>query len=209
MQRFLIVGLILTLAGSAGAVEKKRRPAGYGTFHQRLALSTHLGGGFPTGDFSNSSLGNAQAGLVGNMEVEYYFTDYFSLGFDFSTGWFDDEDFSELSSWVNNYQAFGRFVIPTGGSVSPYGKIGLGVSALTYKEELPVGTLYSNSDPGMSLAFGGGMLFRASNLVSVNLGMGYDVLFLDDSEVEDTGFIVGYDPGYFSILFGFSFYLQP
>ncbi|MCI0531236.1 MAG: porin family protein [candidate division Zixibacteria bacterium] len=209
MRKLLVLGLILSLAGSAGAVEKKRRPAGYGMFLQRLALSTHLGGGFPTGDFSNSSLGNAQVGLVGNMEVEYYFTDGFSLGFGYSGGWFDDEDFSDFSSWVNNYQAFGRFVVPTGGRVRPYGRFGLGVSALTYKEELPVGTLYSNSDPGVSLAFGGGMLFRASNLVSVNLGMGYDVLFLDDSEVEDTGFIVGYDPSYFSILFGLSFYLQP
>lgn len=212
MKKGLVALLIVTLAASASAIERKSR-ASYSPsdlwFYQNLALTLEVGAGIPMGGFSNSSLGNAETGVLANFQVEYYFSPNFSAGFDFSGGVFDDEDDIDLSSWVHDYQLALRFLVPVEGRVRPYAKLGLGVSNITYRVESPVGTLTSTSDLGMSLGLGGGVLWRVSRHVSLNTGVGYRVAFLDDAEVENSGLIVGYDPSYFAFNFGLSFFIKP
>ncbi|OGC76820.1 MAG: hypothetical protein A2145_05710 [candidate division Zixibacteria bacterium RBG_16_40_9] len=70
-----------------------------------------------------------------------------------------------------------------------------------------MGTLTSTSDPGLSLGLGGGALWRISRLVGLSGGLGYHVAFLSGSEVANSGLEVGYNPAYFSVDFGASFFI--
>lgn len=215
MKKLLVVLLVLGLVGLSQAVEKRVRGSYEDMYYQNLALSAQFGIGLPLGDFGDSQVGNAAVGGVGKFGVEYYFTESFSLGFDFSGGIFEDDDDPDFQSWVNNYQLFGRFLMPVEGKVRPYGKLGLGLSTLTQEIEdvglvgSPIrGTFTFGSDPGLSLALEAGAVWRVSDLVALNGGLGYDVAFLNDAEVGNSDVIVGFDPNYFSINFGLSFFLK-
>ena len=110
---------------------------------------------------------------------------------------------------VNNYQLFGRVVIPVQGSVFPYAKFGLGLSTITSEEDFSFGTLVTDSDPGLSLALDGGIIWRISHSLGLTGGFRYDVAFLEETEIEETNVAVGFDPSYFSLNLGLSFYLRP
>jgi hypothetical protein len=212
MKKLLTGILLVSLASWCGAVEKRGRGySGQEMFIHNLALSAGFGVGVPLGDFGDSQFGNAEAGGIGNFELEYYFAESFSLGFRFSGGLFQDDDDQDFTNRVSNYQVFGKFLVPVEGKVRPYGRFSLGLSTITYRVEnfLNLGTLTSVSDPGFSLGLDGGVVWRVSNLISLNAGLGFDVAFLEDSEVENSGLNVGYDPSYFSVNFGLSFYLRP
>ena len=210
LKKILVPVIVLTLAGAGWGVERQGRGSYDDMFRQTLALSFSLGGGIPLGDFGDSQVGNAEAGGVGNLEIEYYFIPSFSMGFDFGAGIFEDDDDPDWTNQINNYQFFGRLTAPVEGSVRPFGKFGIGISTITYDVEdfLGLGTLNSTSDAGLSLALAGGANWRVSRLVGINGSMGYNVAFLEEAEVENSGTIVGYDPSYFSINFGLSFYLR-
>ena len=212
MKKLLVLVLLLSLFGwSAGVERKSRKIHSEGDiYYQHLALSGSFGLGIPLGDFSDSKLGNAEAGGVAGLGAEYYFTESFSSGLNFSSGIFEDDDDPNFTSWVNNYQLFWRFSAPLEGRVRPYAKFGLGFSTITYEEDFSVlGRLVSTSDAGFSLALAGGAIWRVSKLVGISTGVGYDVAFLEDTEVENSGAVVGYDPNYFSINFGVSFFFRP
>ena len=89
----------------------------------------------------------------------------------------------------------------------PFFRFGLGLSTITYEAEdfLKLGTLTSVSGPGFSMGLEGGVVWRVSKLIGLNGGIGYDLAFLEDAEVENSGLNVGYDPNYFSVNFGFSY----
>ena len=211
MKRIITAGLVLVLAVSCWGVEKKSRTYGEAQFYQNLSLSVNFGIGIPLGDFSDSQLGNAEVGGVGSFDIEYYFAESFGLGFRFSGGFFEDEDDPDLSSWVNNYQLYGRFLVPVEGRVRPFFRFGLGLSTITYEAEdfLNLGTLTSVSDPGFSMGLEGGVVWKVSKLIGLNGGIGYDIAFLEDAEVENSRLNVGYNPSYFSVNFGLSFFLRP
>lgn len=213
MKRLFVAVILLSLVTLSGAVERefKSDNSYMYAFNRNLALSAGLGLGIPLGDFSNSRLGNAQVGGVGSFEAEYYFANEFSLGFRFSGGIFEDRDDPDFTNWVNNYQLFGRFLVPVEGRVRPYGRFGLGLSTITLESRhfLNLGTLTSTSDVGFSMGWDAGVVWRASNSLSINGGVGYDVAFLKENEVDRSGVPVGYDPNYFSINFGISFFMKP
>jgi hypothetical protein len=157
LKKILVPVIVLVVAGAGWGVERQGRGSYDDMFRQSLALSFSLGGGIPLGDFGDSQVGNAEAGEVGNIEIEYYFVPSFSMGFDFGGGIFEDDDDPDWTNRINNYQFFGRLTAPVEGSVRPFGKFGIGISTITYDVEdfLGLGTLNSTSDAGLSLALAG------------------------------------------------------
>lgn|SRR5574341_81942 len=216
MKRLLTFIMLVSLATWCGAVEKRAKGSysGMDMFDQHLALSLQLGVAIPTGDFADqtvfgSTFDNASAGGGGAFQIEYFVTRSFSVGLDFSGGVFEDDNFDNTDKMVNNYQLFGRVVFPVQGSVFPYAKFGLGLSTITSEEEFFYGTFIADSDPGLSLALDGGIIWRVSNAIGLTGGFRYDAAFLEEAEIEETNVAVGFDPGYFSINLGLSFYLRP
>jgi hypothetical protein len=213
MKKSCLLILFFGLVLSAEAVERKERSSASHMYFpsQSIAISLEAGAGIPLGDFSDSQFGNAEVGGVGAISFEYYFADFVSLGARGSGGIFGDDDDSDFSSRINNYQLFARFLVPVEGKVRPYGRFALGISTITYSVEdfMDLGTLTSLSDPGFSIGLDGGIVWSVSRLIGISGGVGYDVAFLESSEVEDSGFDVGYDVSYFSVNFGVSFFIQP
>jgi|GEM_PF-3850768 len=216
MKRLLTVILLVNLASWCGAVEKraKSRYSETDMFNKHLALSLQLGVAIPVGDFADqtilgSTFDNAEVGGGAAFQIEYFVAPSFSVGLDFSGGIFEDDNFSNIDKMINNYQLFGRVVFPVPGRVFPYAKLGMGLSTITSEEELFYGTFITDSDPGLSLALDGGIIWRVSPRVGITGGFRYDVAFLEGVEIEDTNVELGFDPRYFSLNLGVSFYLRP
>lgn len=210
MKRLLVSLFIFAFVVQAGAAQKKsmKSYSGAEPYRHNWAVSASLGLGVPVGDFSNSQVGNAGTGGIANLQGEYFIDDRFSLGFEISRGILQDDRDNNLENRVNNYQVLGRYLVPLDGRVRPYGKANLGLSTITYRDENfgGMGTLTSTSDPGLSLGLSGGALWRISRSWSFNGGMGYHVAFLSGSEVANSGSDVGYNPAYFSLDLGASFF---
>ena len=210
MKRLLVSLFIFAFVVQAGAAQKKsmKSYSGADPYRHNWAVSATLGLGVPVGDFSNSQVGNAGTGGIANLQGEYFIDDRFSLGFEISRGMLQDDGNNNLENRVNNFQATGRYLVPMDGRVRPYGKFNLGLSTITYRDENfgGMGTLTSTSDPGLSLGLSGGALWRISRSWSLNGGMGYHVAFLSGSEVANSGSDVGYNPAYFSVDLGVSFF---
>ena len=209
MKRLLVSLFIFAFVVQAGAAQKKSMKSYSGEpFRHNWAVSASLGLGMPVGDFGNSQVGNAGTGGIANLQGEYFIDDRFSLGFEISRGMLNDDTDNNLKNRVNNFQATGRYLVPMDGRVRPYGKFNMGLSTITYRDENVAGggTLTHTSDPGLSLRFDGGALWRIAKSWSLNGGLGYHVAFLSGSEVANTGSDVGYNPAYFSLDLGASFF---
>lgn len=209
MKRLLVSLFIFAFVVQAEAAQKRSmtRYSGAELYRHNWAVSATLGLGLPVGDFGNSQVGNAGTGAIANLEGEYFIDDRFSLGFEISRGMLNNETDNNRKNRVNNFQATGRYLVPLEGRVRPYGKFNMGLSTITFREENVAGggTLTHTSDPGLSMGFGGGALWRITRSWSLNGGMGYHVAFLSGAEWR-SGSEVGYNPAYFSVDLGASFF---
>ncbi len=208
MKRLLVSLFIFAFVVQAAA--QKRSMSSYSgaeLYRHNWAVSATLGLGLPVGDLSNSQVGNAGTGAIANLEGEYYLDNGLAVGFEISRGMLNNETDNNRKNRVNNFQATGRYLVPLEGRVRPYGKFNMGLSTITFREENVAGggTLTHTSDPGLSMGLGGGALWRITRSWSLNGGMGYHVAFLSGAEWR-SGSEVGYNPAYFSVDLGASFF---
>ena len=179
-------------------------------FENRLVLSIFTGPGFPISDFSSSSGGNNKSGGIDVvLEFEWYFAKQVSIGLALWGGVYGDKDFDKdfgdiPQTNVHTAGGFIKYTLVTGGDWFPYGKFGLGWTVLKFEEP----TFTVTTDGGMALMLGTGVLWRVSNLISINGQLAYNHSFVEDAQVK--GFsspVVGFDVQYIAVDAGISFFL--
>ena len=175
-------------------------------FENRLVLSIFIGPGFPISDFSSSSGGNHKSGGADVvLEFEWYFAKQVSLGLALWSGFYDDKDFGEdLQTSVFTGGGFIKYTLATGRDWFPYGKFGLGWTELEFEDP----ALTIKTDGGMGLRLGTGVLWRVSDLISVNGELAYNHSFVEDAQIKGfTNTVVGFDVQNIAIDAGISFFL--
>jgi len=175
-------------------------------FEDHLVLSLFLGTGIPVGDFSSSDKGNHESGGADvGLEVEWYFAKQVSVGLALWGGIYDDKDWGEdLQTNITTGGGFIKYTLPMQAKWFPYGKFGLGWTELEFED--PAVTL--KTDGGAAIMLGVGILWRVSDLISVNGQTTYNYSFVEDARVkalENT--VIGYDLQYIAIDVGISFYI--
>jgi hypothetical protein len=197
------VMLCLGQVNNAGAVEKRY---GMGTdFQDHIVLTVFAGGGFPSGDFGSSSVGNHETGFSGALEFEWYFSRQTSLGLTTRESEFEDKDFGDdLVTNVTSYGVFIKHTIPAGDAWFGYGKFALNWTELNFEDP----GFITKTDGGWGVLFGAGILYRTSDLLSVNGQLAYNKSFTENADLPGfaPGTEVGFDVQYISIDVGVSFY---
>lgn len=208
-KKIIVTILTVPLIGfcfckNANAVEKQYT---YETnFRNRLVLSIFVGPGFPTGDFSSATAGNHEAGGVDYaFEFEWYFSKQTSIGLMAWGGFFEDKDFGEdLVTNLFNFGGFIKYTAPTSSEWYPYGKFGLGWTELEFEDP----AFITKTDGGWGILVGGGVLYRLSDLISINGQLSYNHSFVENSEYKFFPYPeIGFDVQYIAIDAGISFYL--
>jgi len=190
---------------TANAVVKKY---GMGTdFQDHIVLSVFAGPAFPSGDFSDDFFGNHETGLQGTFEFEWYFSRQTSLGLITRQAEFEDKDFGDdLVTNIGYYGGFIKHTIPLGREWFGYGRFALNWTELSFEDP----GFITKTDGAWGILLGIGLLYRTSELLSINGQLAYNKSFTEDSDVP--GFPgppqteVGFDVQYISLEFGVSFY---
>ena len=178
-------------------------------FKDHIVLSLFLGAGFPSGDFSNDTLGNHESGGDASLEIEWYFAKQVSVGLVAQSGVFNDKDIGDsIKTTATTVGAFIKYTLATNGKLHPYAKFGLGRTELEFKfKGFLIPDFIVKTESGTAIMLAAGVLGRVSNLISVNGQFAYNKSSLKDAEVK--GFanaVVGFDVEYYAIDIGISFY---
>ena len=202
----ILLGIGLFVTGFSTPAEALRYRSG-DPLMNKLVLSLFAGGGIPLGDFHSRARGNHEAGGADvALEVEYYATREYSLGLAVWGGLYDDREFGDaLQTNITIYGGFIKYTARMETDVYPYLKLGVGAAELEFEGP----GLLLEVDTALALLAGAGVMWRVSELVSVNGQVTYNYAFTEDKDVPALfpPSVVSFDTQYIGINIGVSFFL--
>jgi len=202
----ILLGVALFVAGFSTPAKALRYRSGDPLLN-KLVLSLFAGGGIPLGDFHRRTRGNHEAGGADvALEVEWYPTREFSLGLAVWGGLYDDRRFGDaLQTDITIVGGFVKYTVRTETDVYPYLKLGVGSAELEFDD---AGLLFE-VDTALALLAGAGVMWRVSDLVSVNGQVTYNYAFTEDKDIPALfpPSVVSFDTQYIGINVGVSFFL--
>lgn len=202
----ILLGVGLFVTGFSTSAEALRYHPG-DPLMNKLVLSLFAGGGIPLSDFHSRTRGNHEAGGADvALEVEWYATREYSLGLAIWGGLYDDRTFGDaLQTDITIYGGFIKYTVRTETDVYPYLKLGVGAAELEFNDR----GLSFEVDTALALLAGTGVMWRVSELVSVNGQVTYNYTFTEDKDIPALfpPSVVSFDTQYIGINVGISFFL--
>lgn len=173
-------------------------------FGHRTAVGGFVGVGIPVDDFGDDRLGNHETGgLDWSLEIEHYFGPEFSLGFSYTAGCYDDEEFGdELQTKLNTFGGYFKFVFVTHTQVHPFLRLGVGSMEVEFDSD------EEKVDAGRSesVNIGGGFILMLGDYASVNGQTSYVHGWTEDAYISEADAIVGFNVSYWAFDVGVTVY---
>jgi hypothetical protein len=201
---FAIGVLALVLAAEdASAVRYAERPL----LWQRTAVSGYGGYGFPVGVFASNDVpgdGNHAEGAVDYaFEIEHFAGRTWSIGFSAAYAEYEDKTDPSLKTNLETYSGFFRIVVPSGTSIRPYFRAGMGGQQVEFSQS---GAFRVDADYSFSMQFGAGLLWLPVRWLGLNAQALYYRGFTEDAYIAEENAIVGFDTSYFTFAAGVSLF---
>ena len=196
--------LLLFAVLAAQPSQALSRHVTHSPFMNRTAVGGLVGVGVPTGNFSDRAYGNHEAGgLDWSVEFEHYFGPFYSLGFNFTAGAYDDKDFGdELKTKLNTFGGYLKYVLVTPGNLHPYFKFGVGSMEVEF--DSPAENV--DSERSASVVLGAGIIWMVTDNISVNGQTAFTHGWTEEAYIREADAIVGFDVSHWTFDAGVSIY---
>lgn len=193
---------IAVAASDAHAVRFATKPL----LWHRTAVSGYAGASYPVGVFASDDLpgdGNHAANwpLDWAVEVEHFAGRTWSLGFSAAYATFDDNDDPELNTNLDTYSGFVRIVVPSGTSVRPYFRAGMGGVQVEFEKK---GEFRVDSEYEFSFQAGAGLLWLPARWLGLNAQVLYNYGDTENAFISEADAVVGFDVTYWTFTGGVS-----
>jgi len=207
MKRIIFALCTVTILASTVPTFALTRYVVENPFYRRTAITAYGGFGLPVGEFSDNREGdgNHRSGAFDwTFDIEHFFNQSVSLGASVSASKWEDKDFPELETQLNNYGGFLRWVALTKGPIHPYLRLGVGSTRVQFQnEDERLESLRSGS-----LQIGGGAVLVVARSLGISMQGTYNHGFTQDKYIKELdNTIVGFDTKYWSFGAGISIFL--